>query len=56
MKSLSQLYIRVSGLLSYLQSPFLIVVRLYWGWQLEQSGWGKLHHLDKIADSWVEKQ
>jgi len=24
-------------------------VRLYWGWQFAQSGWGKLHHLDKIT-------
>ncbi len=30
-----------------LQSPFLLIVRLYWGWQFEQSGWGHLTHLDK---------
>ena len=24
---------------------FFFFVRLYWGWQLIQSGWGKLHHL-----------
>jgi putative oxidoreductase len=24
-------------------------VRLYWGWQFAQTGWGKLHHLDKIT-------
>ncbi|HTV16045.1 MAG TPA: DoxX family protein [Acidobacteriaceae bacterium] len=29
-----------------LQSPFLLLVRLYWGWQFAQSGWGRLHHLD----------
>src|SRR5262245_36435752 len=34
----------------YLQSPFLAFVRLYWGIQLVQSGWGKLHNLDKVAD------
>ena len=50
MKTLIQLYVRLAGLISYLQSPFLLVVRLYWGWQLLQSGWGKLHHLDKITD------
>jgi len=33
-----------------LQSPFLLLVRLYWGWQLAESGWGKLHHLDKVAE------
>src|SRR6266404_1117989 len=49
MKSFLQLYARYSILASYLQSPFLLVVRLYWGWQFAQSGWGKLHHLDKIT-------
>lgn len=37
------------GLVSYLKSPFLLIVRLYWGWQLAQSGWGKLHHLSNVA-------
>src|SRR5260370_6638529 len=32
------------------QSPFLLAVRLYWGWQLVQSGWGKLHHVDKVTE------
>jgi hypothetical protein len=32
------------------QSPFLLLVRLYWGWQLTVSGWGKLHHLDKVTE------
>jgi len=34
----------------YLQHPFLLLVRLYWGIQLMQSGWGKLHNLDKVTD------
>jgi putative oxidoreductase len=38
------------GLVSYLQSPFLLFVRLYWGWQLTQSGWGKLHHLSNVGE------
>jgi putative oxidoreductase len=50
MKALLDLYMRFSGLISKLQSPFLLVVRLYWGWQFAQSGWGKLHHLDKVTD------
>jgi putative oxidoreductase len=37
-------------LVSYLQSPFLLFVRLYWGWQLAQSGWGKLHHLANVTE------
>lgn len=36
--------------LDYLQHPFLLFVRLYWGIQLMQSGWGKLHNLDKVTD------
>jgi putative oxidoreductase len=32
------------------QSPFLLFVRLYWGYQLIQSGWGKLHHLAKVTE------
>ncbi len=32
-----------------LQSPFLLLVRLYWGWQFAQTGWGKLHHLSHVA-------
>ena len=50
MKSLLQSCARFSSLISYLQSPFLLAVRLYWGWQFAQSGWGKLHHLAKITD------
>jgi putative oxidoreductase len=33
-----------------LQSPFLLAVRLYWGWQLVQSGWGKLHNLAGVTE------
>ena len=37
-------------LVSYLRSPFLLLLRLYWGWQLAQSGWGKLHHLSNVGE------
>jgi len=36
--------------MSLLQSPFLLAIRLYWGWQFAQNGWGKLHNLAKITD------
>lgn len=36
-------------IMSYLQSPLLLVVRLYWGIQMAQTGWGKLQHLDRIT-------
>ncbi len=35
---------------SSLQSPFLLVVRLYWGLQLSQNGWGKLHNLPHVTE------
>jgi putative oxidoreductase len=31
------------------QSLFLLIVRLYWGCQLAQNGWGKLHNLDNVT-------
>src|SRR6201982_2296867 len=46
----TQLHDQFFALVSYLQSPFLLLVRLYWGWQLIESGWGKLHHLDKVTE------
>ena len=47
---IKQLHDRFFDLISYLQSPFLLCVRLYWGWQLVQSGWGKLHHLSNVTE------
>jgi putative oxidoreductase len=32
-----------------LQSPLLLAIRLYWGFQFMQDGWGKMMHLDKVA-------
>lgn len=49
MKYLVALYERFSEWSAKLRSPFLSAVRLYWGWQFAQTGWGKLHHLDKIT-------
>lgn len=33
---------------SSLQSVFLLAVRLYWGWQFAQAGWGKLHKMPQV--------
>jgi putative oxidoreductase len=44
-----QLYQAVSKKLSRLQSPFLLAIRLYWGWQFAQTGWGKMHNIAKIT-------
>jgi putative oxidoreductase len=38
-----------SSLLGRLQSPLLLLIRLYWGWQFMQDGYGKLTHLEKVT-------
>ncbi len=43
------LYAQFRRAASSLQSPFLLLVRLYWGWQFAQSGWGRLHHLPQAT-------
>jgi putative oxidoreductase len=47
------LHDRFFNLVNYVQSPFLLFVRVYWGWQLSQSGWGKLHNLANVTDFFV---
>ena len=44
-----RLYNGFLRVVSSLPSPFLLVVRLYWGWQISQNGWGKLHNLGHVA-------
>jgi putative oxidoreductase len=34
---------------SSLDSIFLLAVRLYWGVQMAQTGWGKLHSLERVT-------
>jgi putative oxidoreductase len=43
-------YGRVAAMLSYLQSPLLLAIRLYWGYQFMQDGIGKLTHLGKVTE------
>ena len=46
-------YALVSEKFSLLQSPFLLAVRLYWGWQFAQNGWGKLHNIARVTGFFV---
>ena len=39
-----------ASLLKSLQSPLLLAIRLYWGFQFIQDGWGKLTHLAKVTE------
>lgn len=48
--TLTRCYRSVATIASHAQSPFLLLVRLYWGWQFAQTGWGKLHNLPQITE------
>ncbi|SPE24452.1 DoxX [Candidatus Sulfotelmatomonas gaucii] len=43
-------YAGVTAFLNRLQSPLLLAIRLYWGWQFAQDGWGKLTHLARVTN------
>lgn len=43
MQPLIKLYLRFAKIAASLQSPFLLFVRLYWGWQFTVTGWGHMH-------------
>src|SRR6202044_2132632 len=49
LKHLLHYYSLAAEKVSSLRSPFLLAVRLYWGWQFVQSGWGKMHQIGKIT-------
>jgi len=49
-KIIARIYSLFTRTFSSLQSPLLLVVRLYWGWQFFQSGLGKLKDIDKVVD------
>jgi putative oxidoreductase len=55
MKSLFENYYRmlIRGS-EALQSPFLLLVRLYWGWQFIQTGWGKINNISKVTGFFTE--
>jgi putative oxidoreductase len=47
---LQRAYSLFAGSANSLQSAFLLFVRLYWGWQFCQTGWGKLHNLPHVVE------
>src|SRR2546425_11298663 len=49
-----RLYGRLIDLLNHMHSPFLLFVRLYWGWQFWQAGWGKLQDISKPIGFFTE--
>lgn len=42
-------YSGFTTVLNLAQGPLLLAIRLYWGWQFVQDGWGKLTHLDRVT-------
>jgi putative oxidoreductase len=46
---LRPLLAKFDALAAHLQSPLLLVIRLYWGISFAQTGWGKLMNLDRTA-------
>lgn len=46
---ITSLLTRLETLAGFLSSPLILVLRLFWGWQFAQAGWGKLMNLEKTA-------
>lgn len=44
-----RLYRLLISIAASLDSAFLLLVRLYWGVQIAQTGWGKLHSLERVT-------
>jgi len=49
MKLIDKLYGWFLAAANTCQSPLLLAVRLYWGWQFWQAGWGKLTDIPKVV-------
>jgi putative oxidoreductase len=47
---LKNLYNSTATAFNSAQSALLFAIRVYWGTQLAESGWGKLHNLDKVTE------
>lgn len=47
----SRAYRRLVCTSSHLQSAILLLLRLSWGWQLAESGWGHLTHVQKTVEA-----
>jgi putative oxidoreductase len=49
MESVRKLYLQMVKVASSFQPELLLLVRLYWGWQFMQTGWGKLQNLERVT-------
>src|ERR1043165_9343665 len=48
------LYAWFLKIVNSLQSPFLLLIRVYWGWLFLQSGIGKFGHIDKVVSFFTD--
>jgi putative oxidoreductase len=46
-QNLYQAFVRLMNLG---QTPLLLAIRLYWGYQFAETGWGKLHSIAQVTD------
>lgn len=47
--TITRCYKSFGEIASYAQAPVLLLVRLYWGWQFAQTGWGMLQNIPHTA-------
>ena len=47
---IQRLYALFVRIMNSLQSPLLLLIRVYWGWQISLNGWGKLHNLSHVTE------
>ena len=52
--NLRALHDKFQSLAALLQSPLLLVIRLYWGWSFFATGKGKLLNLDRTANYFAD--
>ena len=51
MKTQIETWLRLlNNMATGMQSPFLLLVRLYWGWQFIETGWGKVNNIGKVVE------
>ncbi|HWU40724.1 MAG TPA: DoxX family protein [Candidatus Acidoferrum sp.] len=53
-QAIERIYLKLIWAGDRLQSLFLLAVRLYWGWQFAQTGWGKLADLSKVTSFFAQ--
>ena len=53
MKKIDWLYSLFLRVANGLQSPLLLAVRLYWGWQFWETGTGKLANMPKVIENFT---